>query len=380
MRPAALRRSSASPRSASARSSASRIRTIADGCTVATTCSANPVSAIGRPRSRVTRNDVPRSACAAVAPSRTSTRGSDDLELSVEPWAAGGDLHPIRLVVDAALAACPPLEVLDGIRHVHPLTIDARGAERFVEHATRGADEWPAGEILPVTGLFADEHQLRILADLRRTPSAWRPARGRRLGSRQPRGRGARGLSRLSSHVQPARPQAGKNDSPQQPQQGSRVSQREALPVVVEEGVDVAPTRPTSERDGPIGELAVGVIATTAPRPIVEAHEREIRGRLGALRAGRAGPVADNERDTVLCEKLEWARSEPALMPELDRVAEAGWERGERAGEAVVVAGEGRRQLPEKRPSFPPSASGAIRSRSNGRWMSISRSRFTWVR
>jgi hypothetical protein len=40
---------------------------------------------------------------------------------------------------------------------------------------------------------------------------------------------------------------------------------------------------------------------------------------------------------------------EPARVAELDRMAEVGREFGERAGEALIVALEGRRQLPQQR-------------------------------
>jgi len=60
-------------RIASSRAS-SGARSIDDGCTVAMTKGASGDST-NRPRSWVTRNDRPRSACAAVAPRHTSTVG-----------------------------------------------------------------------------------------------------------------------------------------------------------------------------------------------------------------------------------------------------------------------------------------------------------------
>src|SRR5438132_11991240 len=57
----------------------------------------------------------------------------DDLQLRLEPRATGGHLRPVRLLVDAALSPRLPLEVLDGVRHVRRLTVDAGCHERLVE-------------------------------------------------------------------------------------------------------------------------------------------------------------------------------------------------------------------------------------------------------
>src|SRR5205807_9324739 len=70
-------------------------------------------------------------------------------------------LGPVRLVVDAALAARLPLEVLDGVRDVDAAAVDAGGGERLVKDAPCRPDEGTAREILPVARLLADEHQLR---------------------------------------------------------------------------------------------------------------------------------------------------------------------------------------------------------------------------
>src|SRR5207247_9518368 len=66
-------RSATNARIASSRAS-SGVRRIDDGCTVAITNGASGDST-NRPRSCVTRNDRPRSACAAVAPRHTTTVG-----------------------------------------------------------------------------------------------------------------------------------------------------------------------------------------------------------------------------------------------------------------------------------------------------------------
>src|SRR3982751_1274361 len=57
----------------------------------------------------------------------------DRLDLALEPLMAGVDLALRRGLVKAPLAAQLPLEVLDRVRHVEMLAIDARGLQRAVE-------------------------------------------------------------------------------------------------------------------------------------------------------------------------------------------------------------------------------------------------------
>jgi hypothetical protein len=82
----------------------------------------------------------------------------DELELGVEPLLARHDLPPVRLVVEAALAACLPLEVLDRVREIHVAPLDLRVGERLVEDASGRSDERVAGEVLAVAGLLAHQH------------------------------------------------------------------------------------------------------------------------------------------------------------------------------------------------------------------------------
>src|SRR5215212_8944203 len=80
----------------------------------------------------------------------------DGLELAVQPDSAGGDLRRVRLLVDAALAARDPLEVLDGVRDVDRAAVDPRVLERLVEKLPGGPYERLAQFVLLVTGLLAD--------------------------------------------------------------------------------------------------------------------------------------------------------------------------------------------------------------------------------
>ena len=88
--------------------------------------------------------------------------GPDELQLGVQPRAAGGDLGPVRLRVDPALAARAPLEVLHRVRQVDARPVDTGFRERLVEQPSCRADERPALAILAVARLLADEHQLRV--------------------------------------------------------------------------------------------------------------------------------------------------------------------------------------------------------------------------
>src|SRR5688572_27072733 len=81
-------------------------------------------------------------AFAAVAPSATMTWG----------------LALRRRLVQAALAARLPLEVLDRVGDVQVLALDARGLQRPVEQASGRPDERQALAVLLVARLLADQH------------------------------------------------------------------------------------------------------------------------------------------------------------------------------------------------------------------------------
>ena len=87
--------------------------------------------------------------------------GLDDRELGFEPRAAGRHLGPVRLLVDPALPARLPLEVLDRVRDVDGRAVDSGRLEGLVEQPPGGADERPPGAVLLVAGLLADEHRRR---------------------------------------------------------------------------------------------------------------------------------------------------------------------------------------------------------------------------
>jgi diguanylate cyclase (GGDEF)-like protein len=85
----------------------------------------------------------------------------DDGELGLEPGTAGSHLRPVRLLVNPPLSARLPLEVLDRVRDIRVRAVDLGFGERLVEQPAGGADERPAGTILLVARLLADEHHVR---------------------------------------------------------------------------------------------------------------------------------------------------------------------------------------------------------------------------
>src|SRR5918995_3380391 len=86
--------------------------------------------------------------------------GLDHLELGLEPGEAGVDLLGVGLLVDAHLAPALELEVLDHVGHVRQLAVDAGLGEGLVEDAPGRAHEGPAGPVLAVARLLADQHHL----------------------------------------------------------------------------------------------------------------------------------------------------------------------------------------------------------------------------
>src|SRR6059058_3746512 len=81
----------------------------------------------------------------------------DHVELGLQPGPAGRDLRPVRLLVDASLAARLPLEVLDDVGDVDLAPVDASVLERLVEELSGRPDERLALQVLLVARLLADE-------------------------------------------------------------------------------------------------------------------------------------------------------------------------------------------------------------------------------
>jgi hypothetical protein len=89
-----------------------------------------------------------------------------DLQLLVEPGAARLDLEALGRLVDAPSAAFLELEVLDDVREIRVPAFYARRHERTVELPAGGAHERPAGAVLSVARLLADQHEARALQSL----------------------------------------------------------------------------------------------------------------------------------------------------------------------------------------------------------------------
>src|SRR5437868_3027727 len=72
----------------------------------------------------------------------------------------------VRPLMDAALAARLPLEVLDHVRHVRLTPVYASLVERAIQHLPRRTHEWCTGHVLAVARLLADEHEPGALGSL----------------------------------------------------------------------------------------------------------------------------------------------------------------------------------------------------------------------
>ena len=83
----------------------------------------------------------------------------DNVELGLEPGLAGLDLARTRGLVQAALAAGPPLEVLDRVGQVDLAAVDLGTLQRLREDPSRRADEGLALDVLAIARLLADQHQ-----------------------------------------------------------------------------------------------------------------------------------------------------------------------------------------------------------------------------
>jgi hypothetical protein len=85
---------------------------------------------------------------------------TDRRDLRVEPGPAGSRLRRAWLLMDAPLPPWLPLEVLDHVGDVDGSAIEPGLGERAVEKPPSGAHERPAAQVLLVTRLLADEHDL----------------------------------------------------------------------------------------------------------------------------------------------------------------------------------------------------------------------------
>jgi hypothetical protein len=80
---------------------------------------------------------------------------SDDLQLEIEPRTAGSDLRGVRTLMEAPLAARPPLEVLHDVANEDALPVDPGLGEGRIQQTAGRSDERSTGEILAIAGLLA---------------------------------------------------------------------------------------------------------------------------------------------------------------------------------------------------------------------------------
>jgi 23S rRNA (cytosine1962-C5)-methyltransferase len=84
-------------------------------------------------------------------------------QLRLQPRAAGHELQLIGLGVNAALPRpALPLEVLDRVGDVSPRARNAHRFESLIEHPTRRANEGVTLDVLSISGLLADEDEVRM--------------------------------------------------------------------------------------------------------------------------------------------------------------------------------------------------------------------------
>src|SRR5262249_4921269 len=104
-------------------------------------------------------------------PAKHASRGSgaerhdyrrlDQDALEIEPPVAVFDLKGIRALMQAPLAAHLVLEMLDGVGHEGFAARDAGLLERPIEQPAGWPDKRVAGNVFPVSGLLADQHESR---------------------------------------------------------------------------------------------------------------------------------------------------------------------------------------------------------------------------
>lgn len=81
------------------------------------------------------------------------------IEFAFQPLMARGDLGVTRLLVQPALAAQFPLEMLDGIGDIDLVALKTGIDQRTIEQLAGRADEGMTMPILLIAGLFADRHE-----------------------------------------------------------------------------------------------------------------------------------------------------------------------------------------------------------------------------
>lgn len=83
---------------------------------------------------------------------------TDKVDLSFQPRTAGFDFSDRWFFVDSAFAAVLKFEMFYGIRNVNGFSLDSGVFESAIEQPAGGSHKRPAGEVLLVTRLLADEN------------------------------------------------------------------------------------------------------------------------------------------------------------------------------------------------------------------------------
>src|SRR6185437_2540817 len=80
----------------------------------------------------------------------------------VKPGTAGADLECAGFLMNAALAARLPLEVLDDVCHINVIAVDTCGLQCLVEHSAGGPNKRAALNIFFVAGLLSHHEYSRV--------------------------------------------------------------------------------------------------------------------------------------------------------------------------------------------------------------------------
>ena len=86
----------------------------------------------------------------------------NDFQFRFEPRLAGRDLADRWFLMQSALAALDPAEMLDRIGDINFLARNFCLGECTIEETTRRADEGMPLAVFPIAGLFAEENQARV--------------------------------------------------------------------------------------------------------------------------------------------------------------------------------------------------------------------------
>src|SRR5947209_17113027 len=85
-------------------------------------------------------------------------------DLGIQPGTAGRDLRSAGLLMNAALAARLPLEMLHNVGYVHVFAVNTGFSQSFIQHRACRSHKWPSGKVFFISRLLAYHHHSRAAA------------------------------------------------------------------------------------------------------------------------------------------------------------------------------------------------------------------------